>query len=188
VTEKVRKVCEFKEAPPPPDATVPCGPGALHYRDFTITPRHTHTHTHPPTHPHTHTYSHARARSRVPLDKWSALRRDLYLTTHNTHRRRTSLRPAGFEPAIPVSERPQTHTLRPPGSADFNINNIYFCPKLATKASSLRYNCLYTTFVSLTENPLNQISGAIRLFLMSGHTSLHFMRNLCWVTQETLRR
>ena len=148
----------------------------------------THPHPHPPTHPHTHTYSHARARSRVPLDKWSALRRDLYLTTHNTHRRRTSLRPAGFEPAIPVSERPQTHTLRPPGSADFNINNIYFCPKLATKASSLRYNCLYTTFVSLTENPLNQISGAIRLFLMSGHTSLHFMRNLCWVTQETLRR
>jgi hypothetical protein len=36
-------------------------------------------------------------------------RRDL--TTHNTHNRRPAMPPAGFEPAIPTSERPQTHAL-----------------------------------------------------------------------------
>jgi hypothetical protein len=48
---------------------------------------------------------------RTPLDEWSALNRDLYLTTHNTHERKTSMPPAGFEPTIPVRERPLTHTL-----------------------------------------------------------------------------
>ena len=47
--------------------------------------------------------------SRTPLDKCSARFRDLYLTTHNTHKRQTSKHPAGFEPAIPASEQPQTH-------------------------------------------------------------------------------
>jgi hypothetical protein len=48
---------------------------------------------------------------RIPLDEWSARRRDLYLTTHNTHKRQTYMPPAGFEPAIPAGERPQTHAL-----------------------------------------------------------------------------
>jgi hypothetical protein len=48
---------------------------------------------------------------RTPLDKWPFRRRDLYLTTHNTHKRQTSMPPAGFEPTILSSERPQTHTL-----------------------------------------------------------------------------
>jgi len=48
---------------------------------------------------------------RTPLDEWSARRRDLYLTTHNTHNRQTSLPPVGFEPTIPASERPQTYAL-----------------------------------------------------------------------------
>jgi hypothetical protein len=45
---------------------------------------------------------------RTPLDEWSARRKDLYLTTHNTHERQTSMTPAGFEPTIPTRERPQT--------------------------------------------------------------------------------
>ena len=53
---------------------------------------------------------------RTPLDEWSARRRDLYLTTHNTHKRYTSMHPAEFEPAIPVSERPQTHALDRPAT------------------------------------------------------------------------
>ena len=48
---------------------------------------------------------------KTPLDEWSARRRDLYLKTHNTHNRQTSMLPAGFEPAIPASEQPQTHAL-----------------------------------------------------------------------------
>ena len=46
---------------------------------------------------------------RTPLEEWSARRRDLYLTTHNTHNRQTSMPPPGFEPVISVGERPQTH-------------------------------------------------------------------------------
>ena len=41
---------------------------------------------------------------RTPL--WSARRRDLYLTTHNTHNRQTSMPPVGFEPTISAGERP----------------------------------------------------------------------------------
>ena len=49
--------------------------------------------------------------SRTPLDDWSARRRDLYLTTHNSHKRQISMRSVGFESAIPASERSQTHAL-----------------------------------------------------------------------------
>ena len=48
---------------------------------------------------------------RTPLEEWSARRRDLYLTTHNTHNRQISLPPAGFEPTISVGKRPQTDAL-----------------------------------------------------------------------------
>jgi hypothetical protein len=46
---------------------------------------------------------HTRRRStvgRTPLDEWSARRRDLYLTTHDTHNRQISMPPVGFEPTI----------------------------------------------------------------------------------------
>jgi len=48
---------------------------------------------------------------RTPLDEWSARRRDLYLTTHNTHNKQTSMPPVGFEPTISAGERPQTYAL-----------------------------------------------------------------------------
>ena len=48
---------------------------------------------------------------RTPLDEWSALRRYLFLTTHNSHNRQTYMTLAGFEHSIPVSERPQTHAI-----------------------------------------------------------------------------
>jgi len=48
---------------------------------------------------------------RTPLGEWSARRRDLYLTTHNTHNRQTSMPPVGFEPTISAGERPQTYAL-----------------------------------------------------------------------------
>jgi len=48
---------------------------------------------------------------RTPLDEWSARRRDLYLTTHNTHNRQTPMNPVGFEPTISAGERTQTYAL-----------------------------------------------------------------------------
>ena len=47
---------------------------------------------------------------RTPLDECSARRRDLYLTTHDTHNRQISMPPVGFEPTISAGERPQTYT------------------------------------------------------------------------------
>jgi hypothetical protein len=78
--------------PPPQSATAPSGPGSPHYRGFSITLRHT-------------------TLGRTSLDGWSAQCRDLYLTTHNPHKRQTSMPPAGFEPVIPPSERPQSYVL-----------------------------------------------------------------------------
>jgi len=62
------------------------GPGPSHYRGFTITLNHT-------------------------LYEWSARRKAIYLTSHTTHDRKTSMPPAGFEPAISASEWPQSHPL-----------------------------------------------------------------------------
>ena len=59
---------------------------------------------------------------RTPLDEWSARRRDLYLTTHDTHNRQISMPPVGFEPTISAGERPAaSHLLKswvriPPGA------------------------------------------------------------------------
>ena len=48
---------------------------------------------------------------RTPLDEWSVRRRDLYLTTHNTHNRKKSMSPVEFEPTIAAGERPKTYAL-----------------------------------------------------------------------------
>ena len=72
--------------------TAPSGPWPPHYRRFMITLRHATV-------------------SRTPLDKGSGQRRDFYLTTHNTYKRKTSMPNVGFEPTIPESERPHNDTL-----------------------------------------------------------------------------
>ena len=46
-----------------------------------------------------------------PLDEWSDRRRDLYLTTHNTHNRQISVPSVGFKPTISAGELPQTYAL-----------------------------------------------------------------------------
>jgi len=48
---------------------------------------------------------------RTSLNEWSARRRNLYLTIHNTHNRQPSMPPVGFEPTISAGERPQTYAL-----------------------------------------------------------------------------
>jgi len=62
----------------------PCGTGPPHCWGFTVTLRHT-------------------ILVRTSLVEWSARRRDLYLTTRNTHKRQISMSPAGFEAAFPAS-------------------------------------------------------------------------------------
>jgi len=43
---------------------------------------------------------------RNPLDEWSVRRRDLYLTTHNTHNRQTPIPTVAFEPPLAAGEWP----------------------------------------------------------------------------------
>jgi hypothetical protein len=83
-------------SPPTHGLTAPSGPRPPHCRGFTITLRHT-------------TFG------RAHLDEGPASRRDLYLTTHNTHKRHTPMPPAGFEPAIPADPRLSSrgHRYRP---------------------------------------------------------------------------
>jgi len=62
----------------------------------------------------------------LPLDELSARLRDLYLTTNNSHNKQTSMPPAGLEPAIPASIRPQTHALycTATGTAKYKVKNV----------------------------------------------------------------
>jgi len=66
-------------------------------RIVSVSRKHTNTHT------HTHTHL-----------VWLLCAKD----QHNKHKRRTSMYPAGFEPAIPASEGLQTPRLRPHGHQD----------------------------------------------------------------------
>ena len=61
---------------------------------------------------------------RTPLDEWSARCRDLYLTTHYTHNRQTSMLPVGFEPTISVGELPQTYALDRAATATGNATYL----------------------------------------------------------------
>jgi hypothetical protein len=70
-------------------AATPIWPEPPHYRGFTITHRRTTV-------------------GRIPLDEWSARRRDFYVKTHNIHKKQTSIPSTGLEPAIPASKSPQT--------------------------------------------------------------------------------
>ena len=59
---------------------------------------------------------------RTPIDEWSPRRGDLYLTTHNTHKRQTSMPSVGFEPTILAGEQPKTYAL---DRATTGTGNIY---------------------------------------------------------------
>jgi len=65
---------------------------------------------------------------RTPLDEWSARRPDLYLTTHNTHTRQTSMPPVEFEPTIWAGERPKTYALdrAATGTGLISVNQKHF--------------------------------------------------------------
>jgi len=89
----------------PQGATAPSGPGPPHYRGFTITFRHT-------------------TLGRTPLDEWSARRRDLYLTKHNTHKRQTNIPPAVFENPIPAKREAADPLLRPHGHWDRSLRVV----------------------------------------------------------------
>ena len=82
--------------------TAPWGQSSPHFRGSTITLRHSRL-------------------IRTLLDEWWTRLREVYMKTQNTHDRR--IVPAGLEPEMPVSERPQTHALDP--AATGIVHHIY---------------------------------------------------------------
>ena len=90
---------------------------------------------------HTHTHTH---HGRTPLDEGSAHRRDLYLTTHDSRKRQTSMPPEEFEPATPASERPDPR-LRPR-----DHRNRFLSPLTSVKFRFFR-DALYWCFDGGTE-------------------------------------
>jgi hypothetical protein len=109
-------------APPPH----PRGPGPPYYRSITITLRHT-------------------ALGRTSSDQWSARCRDLYLKTHNSHKRKISMHPARFEPVIPASERPRTDALDRAATGIGSRNIIRIIKKRKTRWAYVwvRVRCEY---------------------------------------------
>jgi hypothetical protein len=88
----------------------PRGPRPPHYGGFEITLRHT-------------------TLGRTPEDERSACRRDLYLTTQNTHKRQTSMLQAGFKTRNPSKRAAVDPRLRPRGHWDRHeelSNAMYF--------------------------------------------------------------
>jgi len=74
--------------------TAPSRPQLPHYPGFTILFRHI-------------------ILGRIPLNEWPAERRDLYLTTHNTHNRQISMPPGGIRTHNPHKRAPADPHLRP---------------------------------------------------------------------------
>jgi hypothetical protein len=73
--------------------------------------------------------------SRTPLDEWSARRRDLYLTTHNTHNRQTSMLPGGI----------RTHSLSGRSAADLRLTSRCHWDRCCSSKSILSQNSFGTT-------------------------------------------
>ena len=104
---------------------------------------------------------------RTPLDEWSARRRDLYLTTHNTHNRQKPMPLVGFEPTISAGERPQTYAL------DRAATGTGFYPILLIIKLSILLQFQFVTVDILT-------SWLVRHFLLI-HTTMHLIPlNLRW--------
>jgi len=96
--------------------------------------------------------------SRTSLDEWSARHRDLYLTTHNTHNRRRSMPPVGFEPTIASGER-----LRPCGHWGWRTQ-IYLLKMWRTLLLIKYCNIiLYENFFQYRDRRYKQTDGCIHL-------------------------
>jgi hypothetical protein len=95
---------------------------------------------------------------RTPLDEWSSRRRELYLTTQNTHNRQTSMPPVGLEPMISAGERLQTYALDRAATGTggcisympliVTVNMIAEC--LRTECNSLGYKKTVTLLILST--------------------------------------
>jgi len=89
------------------------------------------------------TRTHKHTIDMTPLDEGSVRHRDLYLTRRRIHKRKISMLLAGFEPAIPASDRPQSYAL----------------DRAATSIGRFMYSYSYNAFEFCTDStPLRSCS------------------------------
>jgi hypothetical protein len=99
--------------------------------------------------------------------------RNLYLTTHNTHNRQTSILPAGFEPTIPASERPQTARLPCLKVLHFilRFSVIYYCQPRSLNCKKITIN--FVMSVRLSVGPSGRPRGTAGLPSEDFHENLY---------------
>ena len=96
---------------------------------------------------------------RTPLDEWSARHGDLYLTTHNTHNRHTSMPPVGFKPTISAGERPQTYALDRTAIGTGNILCVCVCVCVCVYIYIYIYIYIYTYIHGVSGGIVNILGG-----------------------------
>ena len=157
-------------------ATAPSGAGPPRYRSFTITLKCT-------------TFC------RIPLTELSALRRYLYLKTHSTHKIQTSMPLAGFEPAVPACERPQTHALDPattgilPSDTVWGLRKFVLSIRKQWKVYQRTWYSQGLSTISVVES-VTTISGHpvdSVVYYMTGNILVHMWR-LRWFGRQDRRR
>jgi hypothetical protein len=90
-------------------------------------------------HSTTHTFG------RIPLDEGSARHRDLYLTTHNTHKRLTFMPPGGIRTHNPSKRAAADRRLRPRGHRDRGNVPCLWMALVWFRCSVLCVNCCLLT-------------------------------------------
>jgi len=124
---------------------------------------------------------------RNPLDEWSAHRRDLYRTIHNTHNRQTSMLPVGFEPTILASERPQTYALdcaaTGTGTSSLLAWNIFLSTPFSNTPSLHSFLCAsdQVSHPHKTTDKITVLYTLIFIFLDSGRQKIlhQMMASIC---------
>ena len=110
---------------------------------------------------------------RTPLDEWSARRRDLHPTTHNTHNRQTSIPWSAFEPEIPAGERPQTDALDRAAAWSCFSHDYHLCTVL--------YQLMYGTVPTYVRYCTNLCTVLCQLMYGTVPTYVRYCTNLCTV-------
>jgi len=131
---------------------------------------------------------------RTPLDEWSARRRDLYLTTHNTHNRQHIRAPGGIRTHDPSRRAAGDRRLRPRGHWERRCNNsmIYnnttrlFAHKNKKVMSNIflknqsKLTLIYLVLLKIISQNLASCSTSLQLIDIHKYTGQVMTSNLSW--------
>jgi hypothetical protein len=82
--------------------------------------------------------------STTTLDEWSARRKDLYLTTHNTLNRKTPMLPVQFEPTILAGGRPPNYALDRTATGTGDFVHVMYIKDKQMQVFNIIFDLLWT--------------------------------------------